>query len=133
MGYTCTEHPDIPAVLLVTNLDNGDTVALCGPCVHPWSAAIAAVTDPEATADAQPPDEPGPDLHPVPPSGTDGLDEPVAEPVSTDDWTHPLDRAEAEAEKRGELGEPDDQAEPTVWVTSALDGPEWPANQPAGP
>lgn len=46
MGYVCDTHPDQAAALLVTNLGNGDVAALCGPCIHPWAAAIAAATDP---------------------------------------------------------------------------------------
>jgi hypothetical protein len=47
MGYLCDNHPDTPAAVTVTNLDTGDVVALCGPDVHEWMAAMAAATAPQ--------------------------------------------------------------------------------------
>lgn len=48
MPYQCdTEGDESPASLLITNLDSGDTVALCAQCVHPWMQAMATATEPE--------------------------------------------------------------------------------------
>lgn len=53
MGYRCTNHPDTEAVLVITNLADGATINLCPDDIHPWAAAIAAATDPEAIAQAK--------------------------------------------------------------------------------
>ena len=38
------------AALLVTNLDNGDTLAYCGACVPTWARTLADVLDPPQPA-----------------------------------------------------------------------------------
>lgn len=42
MGYLCDNEDGQPAAMLLTNLENGDTTALCGPCVPGWVFALAA-------------------------------------------------------------------------------------------
>lgn len=153
MGYRCVEHTDTAATIIVTMLEDGTTIGLCGDCVHPWMAGIAAATDPEAieAAKAQAMADRGPS-EPLE-GGTDPLDEAVAEPATVEDWTHPLDRAEAAeaaplpgnastyAEAGAALdramaapgdleGDPAD-ARAVETLAGALDGPDWPANEPA--
>lgn len=58
MGYVCDNHPDKPADVLVTNLNNGDVLALCGPdfpeYVDSLHAVFHGVAEVEAEAGATP-------------------------------------------------------------------------------
>lgn len=47
MPYVCDNHDDRPAVLLVTNLANGDTQAVCAEDILPLTLAIADSMAPE--------------------------------------------------------------------------------------
>jgi hypothetical protein len=40
MAPPCTSEDGNQAVLVATNLTNGDAVALCGECIVPWAAAL---------------------------------------------------------------------------------------------
>ncbi len=39
-GYMCDTEDGVPADVLVTNLDNGDTLALCAGCFPAWCRAM---------------------------------------------------------------------------------------------
>lgn len=60
----CDNHPDQMAVVLITNLENGETLTLCGPCMFQWAAVLAAVENQglEPTETAQKPAEEVADL-----------------------------------------------------------------------
>lgn len=47
MPYTCDNHADRLAVMLATNLDNGDSMTACGECVFPLAVTIARAVLPE--------------------------------------------------------------------------------------
>ncbi len=36
----CDNHPDRMAAMLMTNLENGDTLTLCGECTGAWVATM---------------------------------------------------------------------------------------------
>lgn len=115
MAYRCDQHPESMAVLLITNLDNGDVVALCPLCVGPWAVALGEAfgaydagllaqantdpatgddTDDDAAADDQPAavPEPGPE----PKVGGDPAD-PQPNPAAGDGD----DQADDDPEARG--------------------------------
>lgn len=50
MPYVCDNHDDRPAVLLVTNLANGDTQAVCADDILPLTLAIADSMAPEGSS-----------------------------------------------------------------------------------
>lgn len=127
MGYRCTNHPDQPAVLLITNLTDGSAVELCGPCVHPWATAISAATDPAGIpAEADPEhegeghddgvhdeDAPVPYLPAEPAPAADPG--PGIEPGEADDLT---DLADLMTQARPHLAEAEDGAEQTTGATA---------------
>ncbi len=39
----CDNHPDRMATMLMTNLENGDTLTLCGECIGAWVATMNQV------------------------------------------------------------------------------------------
>lgn len=47
MAYPCDNEDGNQAVLLVTNLDEGSTLALCGACVPLWVSGMAAALAPD--------------------------------------------------------------------------------------
>jgi hypothetical protein len=50
-GYMCDSQDDQAADVLVTNLDNGDTLALCSTCFLAWIDAMKAELERQAQAD----------------------------------------------------------------------------------
>jgi hypothetical protein len=55
----CDNHPEVMAAVLITNLENGETLTLCGPCMFEWATVLAAVQDQGITPaeDSQTPTE----------------------------------------------------------------------------
>jgi hypothetical protein len=47
----CDDHPEAPAVMIVTNLIDGEVATLCGGCVGPWCLALAQAVMPDAFQD----------------------------------------------------------------------------------
>lgn len=79
MGYQCDNEDGMAAEFVMTMLDGGDTLALCGPCLKVWvgsshaamfaadvAAAAPAATDP-VTGDETDEDEHADDAEPAAP------------------------------------------------------------------
>ena len=57
MGYRCDNHPDQAAVLLITNLGNGDTMTPCIACAPDLCAALTdTLTAVRANLEGEAPD-----------------------------------------------------------------------------
>ena len=100
----CDNHPDQVASILMTNLETGDTLTLCGPCTFEWAQMLVGVDFPEQKqepADTTATEEQA-DLEPEPPA-------PDAEPKSEPQpATPPAAEAEQPAEAAQETTAPGD-------------------------
>jgi hypothetical protein len=91
MAYPCDAEDGNAAVMLITNLENGDTFAACGQCFPVWVAAAAE----QFTSTRGEPDGPAPDDGQDQTAGRDGTPVPdMTEPPSTR-ATRPRKRAGA--------------------------------------
>lgn len=87
MPYSCDTHPDRQAALLVTNLENGDSVTACGECVFPLTTSIATTVLPEGRALAIVDATPDPDPEQATPAAAPATEAPATEapaPVAID-------------------------------------------------
>jgi len=80
MGYSCDMGHDNPATVLVTILEAGDVLALCGDCFPSWVQATAQAM--AETADEQAGGTPDGPAEGSGPSG-DPVDTPAAEDTAT--------------------------------------------------
>ena len=55
MAYTCDNHPDLAGVFILTNLQTGDVLSLCGPCMPEWIAAMNVAMNGEPEPAPTPP------------------------------------------------------------------------------
>lgn len=69
MNLPCDNHSDTVAVVLMTNLETGDTLTLCAECQVEWCALVVGlVREPENLEEIHPPAaEEVADLEPVAP------------------------------------------------------------------
>lgn len=89
----CDNHPGTPAAMLITNLDNGDTLTLCAPCIGEWAVMLVGAfnapetddtTATEAAEEAGQPEvaaatpDPEPKSEPPPPGAVQAWDEATA-------------------------------------------------------
>jgi hypothetical protein len=51
----CDNHPDQMAAVLITNLENGETLTLCVTCMFEWAAVLTAVEDQGIAPTEEPP------------------------------------------------------------------------------
>lgn len=102
MGYQCFTGDDNAPVLLVTNLEAGDTLAVCAEDLTvyaanlleaitgtPWAPVALSVPDPETGDETDEPDDGAPaELPPPPPVPVPGEAAPADEPADEPEAVH---------------------------------------------